>query len=76
LAQRAVGGRQRHASRDIGLGPVEEAGELGQPGPQLTGDRAPLHPGPSASFWKAVLMKAPTMARPLLPAWATTFLVK
>ena len=38
----AVGGREGHVGQDVGLGLVEEAGELGQLGPQLIGDPAPL----------------------------------
>ena len=34
-----------HVGQDVGLGLVEQGGELGQLGPQLIGDLAPLSPG-------------------------------
>jgi hypothetical protein len=36
---------EAHEGEDVGLGLVEEGGELGQLGPQLIGDPSPLQPG-------------------------------
>ena len=74
----AVLGREAHVGQHVGLGLVHQGGELGDLGPELVGDAAPLGLGGcSASSWaKAVAMKAETTRRPLLPAWARALRMK
>jgi hypothetical protein len=64
--------RERHVGEHVGLGLVEEAGELGQLGTELVGDLPPLRPGRlGIVLANAVAMKAEMTRRPLLPACAS-----
>ena len=68
-----VRGGEGHVGQYIGLGLVEQGGELGKLWSKLIGDFAPLLPGGLGVVRaKAALMKAETTRRPLLPAWAMT----
>jgi len=50
--------REHHVGEHIGLGVVHEGRKLGQLGPELVGDLAPLRVAASASSWaNAVAMK-------------------
>lgn len=40
-----MGGRESHVGQHVEFGRVHQGGELGDLGPQLIGDLAPLHPG-------------------------------
>ena len=69
--------RERHVGENILLGGVHHSGELGDAGPQLIGDLAPLPLGRFGRLLRVrVAMKAETTQRPLLPACAMALRAK
>jgi hypothetical protein len=66
-----------HVGEDVRLGLVEERGELGQLGPDLVGDLAPLRLGGIGGvLGEGGGDERPTTRRPLLPAWARALRMK
>lgn len=73
--------REGHVGEHIRLRVVHDGGELRNLGADLVGDGAPLQARgfrvrQASPCAKAVAMKAETTRRPLLPACASTFLMK